>query len=98
MLAGGVLIILAGVLMILLNRSADVIDPAIPSSVEQVPRVTVEEARAALSTGTAIFIDVRDPYSFNASHIPGAVNIPISALADHLDEFDPQQWLITYCT
>ncbi|MGP3534471.1 rhodanese-like domain-containing protein [Microbacterium sp. RD1] len=31
-------------------------------------------------------IDVREPDEFAAGHVPGAVNVPMSTLGDHLDE------------
>lgn len=31
-------------------------------------------------------IDVREPDEFAAGHVPGAVNLPMSTLGEHLDE------------
>ena len=33
-----------------------------------------------------LIIDVREPDEFAAGHVPGAVNLPMSTLGDHLDE------------
>jgi ArsR family transcriptional regulator len=63
-----------------------------------VPRVTLAEAKAALDDGTAIFVDVRGDDVYALSHIPGAVSIPLNDLETRLDELDPEQWIITYCT
>lgn len=31
-------------------------------------------------------VDVREPDEFAAGHVPGAVNLPMSTIGDHLDE------------
>lgn len=31
-------------------------------------------------------VDVREPWEFANGHVPGAVNIPLGSLPDHLDE------------
>lgn len=31
-------------------------------------------------------VDVREPDEFAAGHVPGAVNLPMSSLGEHLDE------------
>ena len=74
--------------------------PDLPETEADVPRVSIEEALTAYSAGAAIIVDVRSTEDYNASHIPGALSIP-------LDEFeidpsgldlDKEQWIITYCT
>lgn len=64
----------------------------------EIVRVSLEDARRALDSETAVFVDVRDPSSYAAGHIPGALSMPLDALEQHLDELDPQAWIITYCT
>ena len=78
--------------------------PAAPPAANQsipepgIERVTLADARAALDAQSAVFLDVRDPVSFEAGHIPGSVNIPITELETRVSELDPNQWIITYCT
>lgn len=62
----------------------------------QIPRLSVEEAKAAYDSGSAVFVDVRDVESFNGGHIQGALSIPLEELAFRLDELDPSTWIITY--
>lgn len=45
--------------------------------------ITVEQLAAR--TGTPL-IDVRERDEFAAGHVPGAVNLPMSEIADRLDE------------
>jgi 3-mercaptopyruvate sulfurtransferase SseA len=97
----GVFIIMAGLVLAFLYRSpaAPPVPPApTPATVQEVPRVTLSDAKAALEAGTAVFLDVRDSSSYNRSHIPDAVNIPVSDLTNHLSELNRSDWIITYCT
>ena len=45
--------------------------------------ITVHELRTREDTP---LIDVRERDEFAAGHVPGAVNLPMSTLGDHLDE------------
>jgi hypothetical protein len=71
-------------------------EPQIPES--EVPRVTLEDARAAFDTDAALFVDVRGAGSYEQSHVRGALSIPLTEIESRLDELDPRQWIITYCT
>jgi 3-mercaptopyruvate sulfurtransferase SseA len=71
----------------------------LPATDVEVPRVSIEEAKAALEAGTAAIVDVRSPPAFAARHIAGAINVPLGDI-----ELDPasvplkkDQWIITYC-
>lgn len=64
----------------------------------EVQRISLEESKAAFDNGTALFLDVRSQSSYAASHIPGALSIPLIELEPRIDELDPDQWIITYCT
>jgi 3-mercaptopyruvate sulfurtransferase SseA len=72
----------------------------LPESEAAVPRVSVEEAKAALDSGAAISVDVRSAGAFEASHIPGAINIQLAAFETNPTDLklDKEQWIITYCT
>jgi 3-mercaptopyruvate sulfurtransferase SseA len=72
----------------------------LPAIEEEVPRVTVEEAKAALDSGEAIIVDVRGSDSYETSHIAGAINIPLSEFETNPEglTLDKDQWIITYCT
>lgn len=72
----------------------------LPRSEAEVPRVSVEEAKAALESGTAIIVDVRSPGAYETSHIKGAVSVPLGELERNLSglTLPKDQWIITYCT
>ena len=75
--------------------------PAAPPLTEaDVPRVTVQEAQAALASGEAVMVDVRSAGAFETSHIIGALNIPLDKIETNPTSLDlpKDQWIITYCT
>lgn len=63
-----------------------------------IPRVSLADARTAFDTKTAVFMDVRDSDSYAASHIPGALSLPLAELDQRLNELSGSDWIITYCT
>lgn len=72
----------------------------LPQSEAEVPRISLEEARVALESGAAVAVDVRPPDAFAASHVAGAVNIPLLEIERNAEglTLDKDQWIITYCT
>src|SRR5829696_2188180 len=71
----------------------------LPRDEAAVPRVTVEQAKAALDSGAAVIVDVRSAQSYQQEHIAGSISIPLADI-----EFNPtsltlnkKQWIITYC-
>ena len=71
-----------------------------PLTEAEVPRVSIEEARAALESGAAMMVDVRLDTAYEVSHIAGAINIQLGEF-----ESNPKgtglakdEWIITYCT
>jgi len=47
--------------------------------------------------GLVTVLDVRPPEEFDAGHLPGALNIPLAELEDHLEELDQEHEVIAYC-
>ena len=72
----------------------------IPLTEAEVPRISLEQAKAAIESGAAIVVDVRSQDAFNASHIPGAINIQLGEFETNVNNLglDKEQWIITYCT
>lgn len=69
-------------------------------SEEEVPRIPVEVALTALQSGAAVIVDVRSKQAYDASHIAGAISIPLADIEMDPDGLDlpKDQWIITYCT
>jgi hypothetical protein len=86
------------------NNSPTVVQAtSVPSQVESipypdVPRVSLIDAKAAYDQGSAVFLDVRGMSDYQAEHITGAISIPETQIESRLNELNPQDWIITYCT
>jgi hypothetical protein len=65
---------------------------------DQIPRVTLAEAKAAFDDGSAIFVDVRSSQDFSTGHITGAVSIPENELPARFERLNRDDWIIPYCT
>jgi len=106
LMIGGSLIILAVVIwqtieaLTPVETSADPVNSASNSFIPypDVERISLTDAKTAFDNGSALFIDVRDAEYYDAHHIPGALNIPYSQLETRMEELDPTQPVITYCT
>ncbi len=72
----------------------------LPATEAEVPRVSLEDARAAIESGDAIVVDVRSDAAYAVSHIPGAINIPLGEIESNPTglNLDKDRWIITYCT
>ncbi len=103
--AGGLLLIVVAVMLGLQRgtNQASLSAPAASSGHDEetypeIERVSLEDAKAALDAGKAVFVDVRGLEAYNMSHIPGSLSIPLAELESRLTELDQNQWIITYCT
>ena len=98
-----VLLIGAALISVILSACAPISPQAVPENPAaevpgEVQRVSIEESKAAFDNGEAVFLDVRSESSYAASHIPGALSIPLAEIQARVGELDPNQWIITYCT
>jgi predicted sulfurtransferase len=98
-LLSAVVVLSIGVLILAQNlREAEIENPGQYADQDQIPRITVNEANQAVLDGEAVIVDTRSESQYQASHIAGAISVPIDQVEDRLDELDPDQWYITYCT
>ena len=72
----------------------------IPQTEDDVPRLTVEQAKAAVDAGAAVIVDVRSREAYETSHIAGALFVPLEDFENNITSLDlgKEQWIITYCT
>ena len=104
LVVGGILLALAVGMLLSQNRTDQVTSQTSVSSEHEeetfpeIDRVSLEDAKAALDSGTAVFVDVRGDQAYAAAHVSGSISLPLGEIESLLDEFDPNQWIITYCT
>jgi hypothetical protein len=98
----GVAVLAASLLLLMITDPAEAPGPTTAAGTVlapgEAPRVELEEARAAHEAGSAVFVDVRPANSYAASHVAGAVSIPLDEMEGRLDELEPGERIITYCT
>ena len=65
---------------------------------DQVPRITLEEAKKDYDAGTAVIIDSRPEGSYNQEHIKGSLNIPFGSPDTKFSEIPKGKKIIVYCS
>ena len=64
----------------------------------RVPAIDVNQLRQALSTKPAPFLlDVREPWEYQAGHVPGAQLIPLSELEQRVNEVPRDRPVLAIC-
>ena len=99
-IGGGLLLIAIGIMLASQNTSTAPTTAAVSEEEADalVPRISLDDAKAALDSNTAIFLDVRSAEAYQSEHITNSINIPLAELESRISELDPEQWIITYCT
>jgi rhodanese-related sulfurtransferase len=65
---------------------------------DTVPRISQKAFKAAWKADTILVIDVRDAASYGLGHIPGALSVPETRLAEHLEALRSQKKpIVAYC-
>jgi hypothetical protein len=63
-----------------------------------VPRIEQGDLYAHFKAGDVTIIDVRDGGAFAASHIPGALHIPLARIDAEAPSLPKGKPIVTYCT
>jgi rhodanese-related sulfurtransferase/biotin operon repressor len=66
----------------------------VKDSLEPLPR---EELLSRVKQGLVTLIDVRPATEYASGHVPGAINMPLNKLEEHLGDFDTDTEIIAYC-
>lgn len=67
------------------------------SSKDSLEPVAHAELLARVRDGLVTVLDVRPRLEYEAGHLPGAINIPLSELEEHLDELEQGHEVVAYC-
>lgn len=72
----------------------------LPRTDNDVPRISVMEAKVAVESGQAILVDVRSAQSYADLHAASAISIPLDIFETNIGSVPLQKsdWIITYCT
>jgi rhodanese-related sulfurtransferase/DNA-binding MarR family transcriptional regulator len=60
-------------------------------------QISADDLHQHLAMGDVLLLDVRPQLEYDASHLPGAIAIPIDELPDRLDELPTDKLIVTYC-
>jgi len=60
------------------------------------PSLTVTELDAFIEGKNPVFIDVRDVFAFEKSHVKGAINLPLEVLAQQINTIPANRMVIVY--
>ncbi len=59
--------------------------------------IPATELLGRVRDGLVTVLDVRPSEEYKAGHVPGAINVPLSELEEHLNELDTTQEVVAYC-
>lgn len=96
--AAVIVLSIGGLILAQVLRRASIENPSDYATQDDIPRLTVDEAYQAFTSGEAVLVDTRTVTQFEAGHAEGAINIPLDQIDSALAEMDPEAWYITYCT
>ena len=63
-----------------------------------VPRVSVQDAKAEIDGGTAIMVDARPVDAYNSEHIAGAISVPLGSPPEKFNELPQGKKIFIYCS
>lgn len=66
----------------------------VKDELEAIPRETLMER---VKEGLVTVLDVRPEEEFDAGHVPGAVNVPLTDLEQYLEHLPEKQQVVAYC-
>lgn len=64
---------------------------------DNVPRISAEDAKKEFDNGTAVFVDTRAEFVYRAEHVKGAINLPMEAFDARYREIPTGKKIIAYC-
>ena len=67
-------------------------------AIRAVPRMTIDELKTLMDKNAVLVLDVREPASYAAGHIPGAVNVDYTQILKQAKRFDGEKrTIVAYC-
>jgi len=63
----------------------------------RIKQIAKQDAQTQLREAKAVFVDIRDPRSFEEDHVPGAIHLSDANVESFLREADKAKTTIVYC-
>ena len=63
----------------------------------EIPQIQIHEAKKKLDDKSCLFVDIRDPGSFQQAHIPGAIHLNDANIQEFLTNTAKDQDVVVYC-
>lgn len=63
----------------------------------EIPQIQIQEAKKKLDEKSCLFVDIRDPGSYQSAHIPGAIHLSDSNVQEFLQQTDKEKPVVVYC-
>ena len=63
----------------------------------EIPEIQIGEAKEKLNRQECVFVDIRDPASYQAGHVPGAVHLNDGNVQEFIGSADKEREVIVYC-
>ena len=74
-------------------------ESSIPSTSDQVPRITAQELKALQDSGQNVaIVDTRGIEFYEVKHILGAISMPYNLVEQRYSELSPEAKIVFYCT
>jgi thiosulfate sulfurtransferase len=63
----------------------------------EIPQIQIHDAKKKLDQKECVFVDIRDPGSYRAAHIPGAVHLQDGNVQEFLQSTNKNGSVVVYC-
>jgi len=63
----------------------------------EIPQIQIHEAKKKLDDKSCLFVDIRDPGSFQQAHIPGAIHLNDGNIQEFLRQTAKNREVVVYC-
>ena len=63
----------------------------------EIPQIAIHEAKKKLDAKSSLFVDIRDPGSYQQAHIPGAIHLSDANIQEFLQNTAKDRDVVVYC-
>jgi len=63
----------------------------------EIPQIPIQDAKNKLDQKQCLFVDIRDPSSYQQAHIPGAVHLHDGNVQEFVQNSDKDKAVVVYC-